>query len=72
MDYFNDVNTTFLGLARFSYCLWRVRKLSDFIKNILICVQKMNKGLSGLDRHEDDSLMTDLSSLVELPLVRRL
>ncbi len=25
--------------------LWKVRKLSDFIKNILICVPKMNKGL---------------------------
>ncbi len=32
-------------------CLCRVRKLSDFIKNILICVPKMNKGLTGLERH---------------------
>ncbi len=32
--------------------LWRVRKLLDFIKNILICVQKMNKCLTGLERHE--------------------
>jgi len=24
---------------------------SDFIKNILICVPKMNKGLTGVERH---------------------
>ncbi len=28
------------------------RKLLDFIKNTLICVPKMNKGLEGLERHE--------------------
>ncbi len=27
----------------------RVRKLSDFIKNILICVPKMNKDLTDLE-----------------------
>ncbi len=32
----------------------RVRKLSDAIKNILICVQKMNGGLTGLERHEGE------------------
>ncbi len=31
-----------------------VRKFSDFIKNILICVLKMNEGLTGLERHEDE------------------
>ncbi len=31
-----------------------VRKLSDFIKNILICVPKMNEGLTGLERHEGE------------------
>ncbi len=30
-------------------------KLSDFIKNILICVLKMNEGLTGLERHEGES-----------------
>jgi len=25
---------------------------SDFIKNILICVPKMNEGLTGVERHE--------------------
>ncbi len=53
MDYFDDVLTTFLGLYTFQLhcCLWRVRKLSDFIKNILICVPKMSKGLMVLERH---------------------
>ncbi len=32
----------------------RVRELSDFIKNILICVLKMNEGLTGLERHEGE------------------
>ncbi len=44
MDYFNNVFTTFL----------RVRKLSDFIKNILMCVPKMNEGLTGLEPHEGE------------------
>ncbi len=34
--------------------LWRVRELSDFIKNIAICVSKMNEGLLGLERHEGE------------------
>ncbi len=47
MDYFNDACTTFLGLECFScIALWMVRKLPDFIKNILICVVKMNEGLN--------------------------
>ncbi len=29
-------------------------ELSDFITNILICVPKMNEGLTGLERHEGD------------------
>ncbi len=40
--------TTFLGLERGStFTVW-VRELSDFIKNILISVPKMNNGLTGL------------------------
>ncbi len=30
------------------------QKLSDFIKNILICVSKMNEGLTGLERQEGE------------------
>ncbi len=29
-------------------------QLSDLIKNILICVPKMNKVLTGLERHEGE------------------
>ncbi len=32
----------------------RVRKLSDLIKHILICVLKMHEGLMGLERHEGE------------------
>ncbi len=52
MDYFNNVLTTFLGLDLGSSLA--VRELLDFIKNILICVQKMNKGLTGLEQHEGE------------------
>ncbi len=44
MNYLNDV-LTFLGLERGS-CI-TVYARSDFIKNILICVPKMNEGLTG-------------------------
>ncbi len=32
----------------------RIRELSDFIRNILICVPKMKEGLAGLERHEGE------------------
>ncbi len=54
MDYFIDVLTTFLDLERGSYVAGyegSERELSDFIKNIWICVPKMNEGLTGLERH---------------------
>ncbi len=35
-------------LCHIRTCLCRVRKLSDFIKNILICVPKMKEGLKGI------------------------
>ncbi len=52
MDYFNDLLATFLSLdrVRILAVYGRVRKLSEFIKNIIICVTKMNKGLTGLER----------------------
>ncbi len=51
MDNFNDALAIFLGLGTFKLhgYLRRVRKLSDFIKNIVICVPKMNECLSGLE-----------------------
>ncbi len=56
MDYFTDVLATFLGLGTLQLhcCLRRVRERSDFIKNILIGVPKMNEGLTGLERHEGE------------------
>ncbi len=32
----------------------RVRELSEYIQNILICVPKMNEGLKDLERHESE------------------
>ncbi len=56
MDYFKDVLATFLDFDRGSILAvyGRVRELSEFIKNILICVPKMNKGFTGLERHEGE------------------
>ncbi len=56
MDYFNDVLTNFLSLhrGRNLAVYGRVRKLSDFLKNMLICVLKMNEGLTGLERYEGE------------------
>ncbi len=56
MDYFNYVLATFLCLdyVRIFAVYGRVRELSEFIKNILICVPKMNEGLSGLERQEGE------------------
>ncbi len=42
--------------------------LSEFIKHILISVLKMNEGLTGLERHEGESLMTEFLFLGELYL----
>ncbi len=56
MDYFTNVFATFLDLDHGSNLAvyGRVRDLADFIKNILICVLKMNGGLTGLERHEGE------------------
>ncbi len=56
MDYFTDVLAMFLDLdrGRTLAVYGRVRELSDFIKNILICVLKMNEGLTGLEQHEGE------------------
>ncbi len=45
MDYFTDLFAVFLDLDRVNYIAMygRVRELSDFIKNVLICVLKMNR-----------------------------
>ncbi len=55
MDYFNDV-LYLSGLDRGSILAvyGRIRELSEFIKNILICVLKMKGGLTGLERLEGE------------------
>ncbi len=58
MDYLTNLLAVFLSLALdrvriFAVCE-RVWELSDFIKNILICVPKMNEGLTGLEQHEGE------------------
>ncbi len=54
-DYFN-VFTYFLGLEKCNdvAAFVRFRYLSDLIKNILICIPKMNKGLMGVERHKGE------------------
>jgi len=47
MDYFNNVFTTFLGLESGNNIAVYVGSESS-----QICVQKMNEGLTGLERHE--------------------
>ncbi len=56
MDYFTNLLTTFLDLDCGNYVAvyGRVRESSEFIKNILICVPKMNGGLTGSERHESE------------------
>ncbi len=70
MDYFTDLLATFLSLDRVKTLAVNggVRELLEFIENILICVLKMNGGLSGLERHEGEQLMTEFSFLGELSL----
>ncbi len=56
MDYFNDLLAMFLSLnrVRILAVYERVRELSECIKYILICVPKMNEGLTGLERYEGE------------------
>ncbi len=71
MDYFNDVLATFLGNeCSSSMAVYAGSESSQISSKILfvfylflyiICVPKMNKGLTGLEWHEGDSLMTEFS-----------
>ena len=56
MNCFKYVFSSFLGIESVN-CLAGNAGLtepSDFIKNILICVPKMNEGLTGVERHEGE------------------
>ncbi len=65
-----DVLTTYLDLERSSsldvYAGSESSQISS--KNILICVSKMNKGFTGLARHEGEKLMSEISFWDELSL----
>ncbi len=62
MDYFTDVLATFLCIDHDSildtldpwYSVYGGSESSDSTQNILICVPKMNKGITGLERHEGE------------------
>ncbi len=56
MNNFNNVLTTFLGLEHGSCVAVYAGSESSQIssKNILICVPKINEGLTGLERHEGE------------------
>ncbi len=49
-------------------CLWEGPRALRFHQIIFICVQKMNGGLTGLERHEECRKMTEFSFLGELSL----
>ncbi len=51
---FNDLLAMFLDVdgVRILAVYGRIRELSECIKNILICVPKMNESLTGLEQHE--------------------
>jgi len=56
MNCFKYVFSTFLDLERCSNIAGNggLAEPSDFIKNILICVLKMNEGLTGVEQHEGE------------------
>ncbi len=52
MDFFYDVLMNFLKHQRFG---GQGQKSLRFVKNVLICVSKINRNLKGLEQHEGDS-----------------
>ncbi len=70
MDYFKDVLTTFLALnVSVALLSMEVRKLSDFIKNILTCVLKMREGLNGFGTAWGSVINDRISFFGELSLL---
>ncbi len=56
MEYFTDLLAMFLDLDRVRTLAvnWDGQRALRFIKTILICVPKMNEGLTGLELHEGE------------------
>ncbi len=70
MDLFYNVFMNCLKLQSFG-CMnfqWRDRNLSGFIKNVIICVSKLNESLIGLEQHESELMIIEFKSLGELAL----
>ncbi len=53
MDYFTNVLAV-SGPGNIAVALLSTEGQRDLIKNIIICVPKMNEGLTGLERHEGE------------------
>jgi len=56
MNWFKYVFSTFMDLERGNVIAPYIglTEPSDFNKNISICVPKMNEGLTGVERHDDE------------------
>ncbi len=69
MGSFYNMFVTLLDLLSFGYLdsQWD-RNLSGLIKNILICVLKVNQSLNGLKWHEGEQMMTEVSFLAKVTL----
>ncbi len=69
MGSFYNMFVTLLDLLCFGYLdsQWD-RNLSGLIKNILICVLKVNQSLKGLNWHEGEQMMTEVSFLAKVTL----
>ncbi len=70
MNCFKYVFSSFLGFEKGGVIAGDagLTEPSDFFKNILICVPKVNAGLTGVERHEGEKLMKEFSFLDELTL----
>ncbi len=70
MDWFTDVLTTFLDLGTFQLCccLWRVRELSEFIRNILICALKVLRVYNDMRVSTSFDCITSFGWLADLDL----
>ncbi len=64
--------TTLLGLECGSYvAVYAGPESSDLVKNILICVPKMIKGLTGLERHEGNDRILNFGWTIALILLQK-
>ncbi len=69
MGSFYNMFVTLLDILCFGFLdsQWN-GNLSGLIKNILICVLKVNQSLKGLKWHEGEQMMTEVSFLAKVTL----